>query len=160
MYFDSRDIAANTRKWYESFDEKNMSVRVEVFNYVYYDGMKEQLSNEAVKIIQEDGRIEFPMVFKVCPTCDGRGRHVNPSIDGNGITADEWDEWDDNSKEMYLSGGCDVKCYTCDGRRVVPEINTAQLTPAQIEIADYIKECIEEDRRYVLMCLTERYYGA
>jgi len=58
--------------------------------------------------------------FAVCPRCEGRGSHVNPAVDGNGITADEMDELGPDFREDYLSGVYDVRCDECKGDRVVP----------------------------------------
>ncbi len=55
----------------------------------------------------------------VCPCCDGEGRYVNPAIDGNGISAEEWGEWTDESREHYLTGVYDVSCEECKGENVV-----------------------------------------
>ncbi len=75
--------------------------------------------------------IKLPAMFTVCCTCDGRGSHVNPSIDAGGITGSEMAEWDEEERETYFSGGYDVRCYDCDGKRVVPEIATDRLTSGQ-----------------------------
>lgn len=67
---------------------------------------------------------DLPTKFDVCHRCDGHGKHVNPNVDYNGITSDEWaNDWDDESREMYLSGGYDVECYECNGNRVVAVVN-------------------------------------
>lgn len=58
--------------------------------------------------------------WKLCPLCDGRGRHVNPSIDAQGLTADDFAE-DPDFAEDYSRGTYDVTCRQCNGRRVVPE---------------------------------------
>lgn len=55
----------------------------------------------------------------VCPRCRGGGKHVNPAVDGNGITSDmdcyhDPDFWDD-----YLGGLYDVTCERCGGANVV-----------------------------------------
>lgn len=57
--------------------------------------------------------------FEVCPLCDGRGKHVNPSIDSNGLTADDFDE-DPDFAEGYFGGAYDVRCNLCQGEKVVP----------------------------------------
>ena len=67
-----------------------------------------------------DEEIEVTLTWKVCELCDGRGKHVNPSIDSNGITRDEFDE-DRDFSDAYLRGDYDVSCYRCAGRRVEPE---------------------------------------
>lgn len=67
---------------------------------------------------------ELPAKYEVCSRCSGEGSHVNPSIDGHGISAEEWDrDWDDESRddesrETYMNGGYDVTCETCKGLRV------------------------------------------
>lgn len=56
--------------------------------------------------------VQIPAKWEICDVCDGNGTHVNRNIDGNGITTDEWNgpDWDDESREMYMSGGYDVAC--------------------------------------------------
>jgi hypothetical protein len=69
----------------------------------------------------EEGRevtTEIPARYDVCGTCDGRGTHVNPSIDRHGISAREFHE-DPGFREDYFSGVYDVTCNECAGRRVV-----------------------------------------
>lgn len=74
--------------------------------------------------LEDDEGVEItvPARMEVCGRCDGHGTHTNPSIDGHGITMDEWrgPEWDDESREAYLSGRYDVTCGTCQGTNVVP----------------------------------------
>lgn len=81
----------------------------------------------------EDGLVEvsFPSKFEVCGTCRGKGKHVDPAIDGNGITAEEWDRgWDQDERESYLAGDYDVTCQECGGLRVVEVVDEARLTEA------------------------------
>ncbi len=81
---------------------------------------------------------DLPTVFVVCSTCKGAGAHVNPSIDGNGITASEWrDDWDPEERETYMSGGYDVQCFECHGQRVVAVVDEEHLPPKDLEF--YIK---------------------
>jgi len=64
--------------------------------------------------------------WAICSICDGEGSHVNPSIDCNGITQSEWEEWDYEDREMYMSGGYDQSCESCNGSgkvRVYAEAN-------------------------------------
>lgn len=58
--------------------------------------------------------------FTVCPRCEGRGSHVNPAIDGQGITAEEMDDLGEDFRDDYVSGVYDVACEECHGLRVVP----------------------------------------
>jgi len=61
--------------------------------------------------------------FAVCPTCDGNGTHVNPSIDSEGISAEQFYE-DPDFEEAYFSGVYDVACAECGGQRVVTKCAT------------------------------------
>ena len=75
----------------------------------------------------KDGNIEFtnvnlPVRRIVCPTCDGTGTHVNPSIDGNGISAEDFAN-DPDFAESYFGGHFDVRCHECDGRNVIEVID-------------------------------------
>jgi hypothetical protein len=63
--------------------------------------------------------------FAVCPRCEGRGTHVNPAVDGNGLTAEDIDEQGPDFLEDYLGGVYDVQCEECGGQRVVPACRAA-----------------------------------
>lgn len=68
----------------------------------------------------DDNELRIATTKEVCPTCRGEGKHVNRNIDGNGITADEWyNEWGDEEREMYMTGGYDVVCEECKGENVI-----------------------------------------
>jgi hypothetical protein len=111
-------------KWYLEFDEHRMMVTFE----------------------EENGdEIEIPVIYSVCDTCDGQGKHVNPSIDSNGITESEFAE-DPDFRENYFSGMYDQTCNECGGRRVVPTPDPNRATPHQIKlIADYIESMYRDD---------------
>ena len=71
---------------------------------------------------EEEYGVKIHTINVVCPTCDGNGRYVNPSIDSNGISSEEWAEWTDTSRDMYLSGKYDVICGECHGNNVVERL--------------------------------------
>lgn len=54
----------------------------------------------------------------VCPVCDGEGKTVNPDIDSNGLTAEDFRD-DPDFAEDYMSGAYDIQCRACKGLRVV-----------------------------------------
>jgi DnaJ-class molecular chaperone len=56
----------------------------------------------------------------VCPVCKGEGTTVNPAIDCNGLTAEDFRD-DPDFAEGYMSGAYDITCQACDGRRVVSQ---------------------------------------
>lgn len=63
----------------------------------------------------------LPARWQQCPTCEGRGRYVNPAIDSHGLSADDFA--DPDFEDAYLSGAYDVTCNQCNGRRniLVPD---------------------------------------
>lgn len=67
---------------------------------------------------------EVPGRYEICERCRGEGKHTNPAIDGNGITASEWEQdWDEESREAYFAGRYDVRCEEgcIDGKVIVPD---------------------------------------
>ena len=70
---------------------------------------------------------DLPAKFEVCPTCEGKGKHVNPSIDDNGITGQDFAE-DPDFEENYRSGTYDVQCYECHGSNVIPVVDRESIT--------------------------------
>lgn len=168
-------------KWYSTFDEKRMIVTIEGYSLspadnnddedldanddddddddenVYDDGVDEDEDEAEAEEKQETAKeVEFPVVFEVCGTCDGRGKHVNPSIDSHGLTALDFDE-DPDFRENYLSGMYDVSCNECGGRRVVPVLDEIRATPEQIK---YVADHIESRYRDELEHDAERRMGA
>ena len=67
--------------------------------------------------------IAIPARFEVCPRCRGAGSHVNPAIDGNGLSADDFDEAGDEFRDDYMRGVYDVPCHECNGQRVVAVVD-------------------------------------
>lgn len=78
------------------------------------------------------GDYEFPARYEVCDLCDGRGKHVNPSIDAHGVSDDEFRD-DPEFAMAYFNGAHDVTCYECRGRRVVPVVDEDRIEPERIE---------------------------
>lgn len=82
---------------------------------------------------EEDGtEVEYslPAKFTVCTRCHGAGSHTNPSIDGNGLTREDFDQ-DPDFEEGYMRGDYDVRCGTCEGARVVAVPDFSRWTFAQ-----------------------------
>jgi hypothetical protein len=71
-----------------------------------------------VFLSDDDQEHEIPSKFAVCPRCRGKGSHVNPAVDGNGLTQEDFDE-DPDFRENYFAGVYDVACHECNGKRVV-----------------------------------------
>lgn len=111
---DRRDRMLAMGRWWQRVDERRMVAIV----------LAEDEEGE-------EREIEIPVEFEVCSTCGGKGKHANPSVDAHGITEDEWGQWSPEEQESYLSGGYDVECYECAGRRVVPVPVMARMTDEQ-----------------------------
>ncbi len=79
---------------------------------------------------EDELEVELPAKFEVCGTCDGKGSHVNPSIDSEGISAEDFDE-DPDFEESYFAGHFDVSCNECGGLRVVPKVDEEALSEPQ-----------------------------
>jgi hypothetical protein len=87
-----------------------------------------------IVIISERTGVEHeyyhPSHFEVCPHCEGAGKHVNPAIDGHGLSQEDFDE-DPSFKENYFSGVYDIECECCKGLRVVTVPNNEGLRSMQ-----------------------------
>lgn len=128
------DRRERNHKWYTSFSEKGMVFTLE-------NGEGEEIT--------------IPAIFEVCETCEGRGKHVNPSIDSNGLSEEDFD-MDPDFRENYFSGLYDVACNECRGNRVSPVVNWDALTP---ELKKYVEEYIDDFHSYEAMCAMERRMG-
>lgn len=65
---------------------------------------------------------------EVCERCKGEGSHVNPSIDGNGITAQEMHDAGEEFSDNYRAGVYDVQCEECKGLRVIDVVDVDLLS--------------------------------
>lgn len=78
--------------------------------------------------------VPLPTHYEVCDRCRGEGKHVNPAIDGNGLTRDQIDEMGgDEFMEQYMGGMYDVTCEECKGLRVVKVVDEELLDREQRE---------------------------
>ena len=99
----------------------------------------------------DERRVE--MVRVICPLCNGNGKHVNPSIDSNGITGEEMREMDEDFREDYMSGVFDVICARCKGERWVLKVNREHSDEASVAAWD---RNLKEEYDFVAMCEAER----
>jgi len=139
---DPRVRAGEEGSWYERFDEKRM-----VATILTYDDDEEEVS------------VEVPVRFVVCPTCDGKGSHVNPSIDAGGLSAEDFYD-DPDFAEDYTSGVYDVSCYECGGKRVAPEIAEDRLSEEQKAAVESMYERLRWEAEDRAVQRAERAMGA
>jgi hypothetical protein len=98
----------------------------------------------------------IPSKYEVCPNCSGKGSHVNPNVDGHGISAEEFAE-DEDFEEAYHRGDYDVRCEECDGQRVqlMPDWD-ATWAPG---LKEKYEEKLEDDASYARERAIERRMG-
>ena len=130
-YFNDRRVRNAERYGNRDVDEQKMVIRWETEN------------DEGEPVTHE-----FPARFEVCPTCEGKGSHVNPSIDASGYYPDEdedFDAYDDGEEgSPYESGVYDVPCGTCHGKRVVLEIDRRASDPDMLAAYDRHLDDLDE----------------
>lgn len=103
--------------------------------------------------------VVFPAKFEVCHRCRGNGKHVNPAIDGNGLSQEDFDQ-DPDFREDYFSGVYDVPCYECKGQRVIAEIDEERLSAEQKAQLVLLEAQWDEDAATDHMQEMERRMGA
>lgn len=104
--------------------------------------------------------LKLPGRYEVCGRCEGTGKHVNPSVDGHGISAEEFAE-DPDFKEAYFSGVYDVTCHDCKGLRVVPVLDEEAFnSPAKQKLLKRIHDAAQASAEVDAMYEMERRYGA
>ena len=62
--------------------------------------------------------------YKVCPVCKGEGKVTHPAF-RNSVMEQDCVE-DEEFMEMFQSGGMDVTCECCHGKRVVEKEDMKQ----------------------------------
>jgi len=144
-YNDSRVQAGLKGKWYKSFDQKSMTVTIELDLYDEEGDYSEDVT--------------FPVHFVVCDGCQGHGKMVNPSIDCGGLSHEELYD-DPDFAEAYFGGAYDINCSTCNGNKVVPEITTSGLTEEQEKNLRLFREQQDEKEACFAEMMAELRMGA
>ena len=107
--------------------------------------------------IEIDGNLWLlPFVKAVCPLCRGNGTHINPAIDCNGLTSEDF-AGDPDFTEAYMSGGYDVQCAQCKGLRVVDVVDEENAPPEALKA--WLEEQAE-NRAFEDQCRAELRNGA
>lgn len=72
--------------------------------------------------------LKWPAAWAICPRCHGDGTHVNPNIDGNGITAEEMHELGEDFRDDYMAGVFNVACHECGGAGKILEVDLCAMS--------------------------------
>lgn len=126
----------------DSMCYKTMEQRISLFN--------EMMSEEL------DRPYSLPMHKEVCDVCRGEGKMVNRSIDGNGLSPDDYD-LDEDFWDDYHSGYYDVTCDECNGLRVIDVVDSEAMSAEMLKAWDDFNDDIDRD---VAMHLSEMRMGA
>ena len=100
-------------KNFEDLPKLAMNEIKETLNYVKFKG-------------QEAVMIQAPIHNALCPMCEGDGTVVNPSIDFNGLSNEDFYD-DPEFEEDYHSGRYDIQCPNCKGNKIIQTINYDQV---------------------------------
>lgn len=146
-YFNDRRVIAadRSRREQPELDESRMRLT--------YDVTTEDENGDEVEI-----EVSLPAKFEVCGTCDGRGSHVNPSIDADGISPEDFAE-DPEFAESYFGGAYDQPCNECGGRRVVAVIDESHLNSTQARNLRLVRKAQREQATFEAECRAERAMG-
>lgn len=146
-------------KWWNEINERRMTATHKRLTLEFVEEHYGEDSEEfkwAEENSDKDGCLIFPIQFEVCFVCYGKGKHTNPGVDAHGITGEEFEnEWSYEDRELYFSGGYDVTCNLCRGKRVVPSISDS--APENIKKMFIDDEQDEAD--YQRVCRAERRMG-
>ena len=99
---------------------------------------------------------EYPTKWEVCPICNGKGTHVNPSIDCGGLTYEDFQD-DSDFLDDYMSGTYDQTCNKCNGRTTIKVVDWDRMSQEQKE--EYETQ-LEEERQMRNEHLAELRMGA
>jgi hypothetical protein len=102
---------------------------------------------------------ELPAKYAVCSRCRGEGSHVNPAIDGHGLSREDFDE-DPDFEEAYFEGRYDVTCHECKGERVVLELDEETAGRECPELLERYIDFLKDEAEYDAICAAERRMGA
>jgi hypothetical protein len=80
--------------------------------------VKEDWKNMQLVFDYDEEEVVCPAKADVCPVCHGKGKYVNPAIDSQGLTREDFEE-DPDFADEYKSGLYDITCQSCGGKNVI-----------------------------------------
>ncbi len=81
--------------------------------------------------------------WEICDTCRGEGGHSRRL---GVITSEDWDDWSDEDRAHYLSGGYDATCDRCGGSGKVRVLDM-ESAPADVQawVEGYERDLYESE---------------
>lgn len=104
--------------------------------------------------------LSVPARWEICGCCNGNG---SSSSYLGAITADEWNgpDWDDDSRDDYMSGRYDRPCDECRGLGRIQVVDEERCRSDADKLALAALRATEiEEAEYRAMCAAERRAGA
>ena len=98
-YQNDHRVRGGRDRWWTEINEDKMLVRHK------YDS-------------EDNKQVWYMFKYEICDICNGKGHHINPSVDCDGLTYE--DLYDGGYAEDYFGGVYNVQCYKCHGNRVMP----------------------------------------
>lgn len=107
-----------------------MSLHARIIEELNYAQDRRNTHREAPETftLADGTEIKLPYKWEVCSVCNGEGKHVNPSVDAGGISAEQFHD-DPEFAEDYFSGAYDVQCQCCHGRTTERVIDLDRMKP-------------------------------
>lgn len=115
--------------------------------YRTHDQMIEDFNQFMSEELERPFRL--PITKEVCPVCEGEGKIVNRSIDGHGLSYDDFYD-DPDFADAYMSGVYNVTCDECDGNNVIDVVNESALSPEILEAWEQYQSDVYDSVAYHL----------
>lgn len=151
---DCRDLQEEYGNDWKKINERQMLVTYTISST---EAMTDEQDSDFDDGVELD--VEFPFVWSVCDLCEGRGKYVNPSIDYNGLSDDDFRD-DPSFADDYFNGVYDVTCGRCQGRTTIPEVNVKSLNEEQKKLWEIYLKSLEDEAHYRAIVAAERRMGA
>ena len=130
-----------------------MNRYTEVMNYA----QDSRVTARHQEVPELDGE-PLPHTWVVCDLCGGRGTHVNPAIDADGLGPEEFAD-DPEFARDYFDGAYDQTCNQCHGRTTVPQVDVSRCTFAQKRVLAAERREARDEAEYQRECAYERAMG-
>lgn len=140
--------------WTEDAARKGKVVEFRPANEEYVDCVLVDFGGGEPELMEADEVTSEKPRWIICVVCDGDGSTVNPAIDGNGLSAEDFYD-DPDFADEYMRGTYDIACRACGGSGKMLHTAPARLAEAAAdrrlraqEDGDFEGYCHASDYRY------------